>query len=111
MVTGAGVRWDVQSWIDSDPSQPTHHGAAFLAIDVAAWEPPDAFTTRVDELIRAIRAEPKAKGSQRIYVPGELEWAARREALTHGIPLPEDVRKSLRELSEDLELSSNWLAG
>jgi LDH2 family malate/lactate/ureidoglycolate dehydrogenase len=110
MVTGAGVRWDVGSWMDSEPSQPTHHGAAFLAIDVAVWEQPDAFKLRVDALIRAIRAEPKAKGSERIYVPGELEWAARREALARGIPLPDDVRASLRELSADLGLSADWLA-
>lgn len=110
VVTGAGVRWDVRSWMDSDPSQPTRHGAAFLAIDVAAWEPPDAFRMRVDNLIRAIRAEPKAKGSERICVPGEIEWAARRQALAHGIPLPDDVRNSLRELSGDLELAAEWLA-
>ena len=104
------MRWDVKSWIDSDPAQPTEHGAAFLAIDVAAMEPIDAFKTRVDAMIRAIRAEPKAKGSERIYVPGELEWAARRDALALGIPLPDDVRKSLSQLCDDLGLAGDWLA-
>ncbi|MGC8641364.1 MAG: Ldh family oxidoreductase [Isosphaeraceae bacterium] len=110
VLTGASVRWDVGSWIDSDPTRPTGHGAAFITIDVSAFDHVGAFKTRVDALIHAIRAEPKAKGSERIYVPGELEWSARRQALDHGIPLPDDVRRSLRELADDLGLAAPWLA-
>ena len=62
-------------------------------------------------MIRAIRAAPKAKGSDRIYVPGEIEWAARREALAHGVALPDDRAVEPRELAGDLGLSADWLAG
>ena len=32
------------------------------------------FSDRVDAMIRDIRETPKAKGAERIYLPGEMEW-------------------------------------
>ena len=110
VLSGAGMRWDVLSWIDSDPSLPTQHGAAFLAINVGAMMPIEAFKNRVDKMIRDVRQAPKAKGSDRIYLPGEMEWHNRREALAKGIALPADVRASLQGLAEDLGMKVDWLS-
>ena len=52
-------------------------------------------------MIRDIRKTPKAKGVERICVPGEMEWQKRREAIANGIPLPDDVRASLRGVAAD----------
>jgi len=71
--------------------------------------PLDAFKSRVDATIREIRAAPKAKGSERIYIPGEIEWATRRDSLARGIPLPDDVAASLRGLADDLRIPAEWL--
>jgi ureidoglycolate dehydrogenase (NAD+) len=110
VLTGAGMQWEILSWIDGDPSQPTRHGAAFLAVNVGAMIPIDAFKQRVDTLIRSIRQAPKAKGSDRIYVPGEMEWQKRRQALVNGIAMPEDVLESLRGLAQDLAMKVEWLS-
>lgn len=109
VLSGAGMMWDVLSWIDADPSQPTQHGAAFLAIDVGAIMPLDTFRKRVDKMIDDVHRAPKAKGAERIFVPGEIEWQKRREALAHGIALPADVLASLRGLAEDLGMKVGWL--
>jgi LDH2 family malate/lactate/ureidoglycolate dehydrogenase len=61
----------------------------------------------MDGLIREIKALPKAVGSDRIYLPGEMEWERRERALVHGIPLPDDVRASLRGLSDDLGMAAS----
>ena len=107
-LSGAAMRWDIGSWIDCDPAMPTRHGAAFLAIDVGQMMPIEAFTNRVDAMVRDIRQTPKAKGAERICVPGEMEWQKRRAALANGIPLPEDVRESLRDLAAELGITT-WL--
>jgi LDH2 family malate/lactate/ureidoglycolate dehydrogenase len=39
-----------------------------------------------------------------------MEWQRRREAQANGIPLPDDVRASLRELAQELEMKADWLA-
>ena len=110
VLTGAGMRGEIGGWIDSDPTLPTRHGAAFLAVDVDQIMPGGAFQERVDAMIRDIRQTPKAKGTERIFLPGEMEWQKRRAALAHGIALPEDVRASLHELAKEIGTTAAWLS-
>ena len=48
VLTGALVTRQVVPWIVGDPALPTGHGAAFLAINVAALMPIEDFKRRVD---------------------------------------------------------------
>jgi len=104
-LTGAAMTWGVRAWMKSDPSLPTLHGAAFLAIDVSAISPYQQFADRIDALVREIHEAPKADGTQRIYLPGEIEWEKYRIATQQGIELPEDVKMSLQEMAESLGLN------
>ena len=45
-----------------------------------------------------------AKGAERIYLPGEMEWARREQALVSGIKLPDDVVLSLLALADGIGL-------
>jgi LDH2 family malate/lactate/ureidoglycolate dehydrogenase len=56
----------------------------------------------MDEMIRNIKNSPKAKGSERIWLPGEMEWERREAALRDGIALPEIVLNSLAKLSREV---------
>jgi ureidoglycolate dehydrogenase (NAD+) len=97
-LSGAAMTWGVRSWQAEDPSMPTLHGAAFLALDAAAIEPdlPD----RVDALVDEVHAAPRAEGVPRLYVPGEMEWERLAAARTEGVTLPSDVLASLRGAAE-----------
>ena len=59
-LTGAAMTARVGSWLAGDPSAPTHHGAAFLALDVAAIGPD--LPARIESLIDEIHAAPRAAG-------------------------------------------------
>jgi len=98
---GNGVR----SWVIGEPL-PVNQSHTFIAISVAAFEPVAEFKSRMDTLIRQIRDAPKAKGSDRIWLPGEKEWEYRAKALAEGIALPQDVRASLKGLAEDCGMVS-----
>jgi LDH2 family malate/lactate/ureidoglycolate dehydrogenase len=102
VLTGAGLTRQILPWIISDPTSPTHHGAAFMAFDVGAMEPIDQFKSRIDHVIDEIRQAPKAPGAERIYLPGDFEWENRERALAEGILLPGDVVASLQGLAGDL---------
>ena len=102
VLTGALLTRQVVPWIVGDPALPTGHGAAFLAVDVAALMPIAVFKQRVDGLAREIREAPKARGVERIYLPGEMEWERRETALREGIVLPADVVASVAALAEEL---------
>jgi ureidoglycolate dehydrogenase (NAD+) len=100
VLTGAGVTTEVKSW-GLKAGEPTGTGHAFIAINVAAMMPIAQFKERMDTMIRGIRESPKAKGSNRIYLPGEMEWERREQALKNGIQLPEDVVANLQKLAEE----------
>jgi ureidoglycolate dehydrogenase (NAD+) len=102
VLTGALLTRQILPWIVSDPSLPTGHGAAFLAINVAALMPVADFKRRVAGLTKEIHEAPRAAGAERIYLPGEMEWDRREKALREGIVLPPDVVASVAGLSEDI---------
>jgi LDH2 family malate/lactate/ureidoglycolate dehydrogenase len=110
VLTGAGMLHQVKSWV-LDLPDPTNEGHAFIAIDVGSIMPIQAFKERLDWVIREIKGAPKAKGSERIYLPGEMEWERRSRALTEGMYLPGDVIASLAGLAEDVGLEFKGLWG
>jgi len=109
LVTGAAMTQQVGSWIFGDLSQPTRHGAAFIAIDVSVIAPAGEFTRRVHELIDEIHAAPTAGGVDRVLLPGEREWSNLRQARAHGLELPRDVTEKLIEAAQETGLTPAWL--
>lgn len=109
LLTGASITWQVGSWSWGDASQPTDHGAAFLAIDIATMMAPDQFESRIAHLVDEIHHAPTADGVDRILLPGEREFNHRRKALAEGIELPSDVVGKLVSLAGELNLHADWL--
>ena len=102
-LTGADMLDDVKLWLAKHPG-PLNQGHAFLVIDPGKMMPIELFKSRIDRLIREIKDAPKAKGCNRIYLPGEMEWENRSRALVDGMQLPEHVVDRLVGLSEDIGL-------
>lgn len=111
ILSGASVTWQVGSWMWDDGTQPTHHGAAFLAIDVNAIMPAAEFAQRMEALVDEIHAAPRADGVERLFVPGEMEWERHARAMREGIALPEDVVINLRKAAEMTGLDFDAVAG
>jgi ureidoglycolate dehydrogenase (NAD+) len=108
LLPGAGVLDEVKSWILS-PTEEGSLGQAFIVINPGIILPIRNFKDRVDTMIRMVRGSPKAKNSQRIYLPGEIEWEHREDALKNGIPLPARVLASLYGAAGDLGLDTALL--
>jgi ureidoglycolate dehydrogenase (NAD+) len=100
-LTGADTLSGVKLWLEDHPG-PLNQGHCFIAMDVNALMPIQRFKERVDSICREIQEAPKAKGSARIYLPGEIEWEKRERALAEGMRLPEHVVDRLIGLSEDV---------
>jgi len=107
-LTGAGMLGEVKSWI-LQSKDVSHLGQAFIVINVGAIIPIEHFRQRVDQIVRELRQSPKAKGSERVYVPGEIEWGKREDALKNGIPLPDQILASLHGLGKQLGLDMQLL--
>jgi LDH2 family malate/lactate/ureidoglycolate dehydrogenase len=96
LLSGAKYGREVKTF--HQPDGPTGVGVTALAIDVARFMPLDAFRALVREHSGTIRGSRKARGSERIYLPGEIE--AEREGLSveRGIEVDEPVCQSLDKM-------------
>ncbi len=101
ILTGASFLTGVRGWIN-ESGIAADQGHAFIAIDVNAIMPIQTFKARMDAMIREIKAAPKAPNTERIYLPGEMEWERREQALRDGMQLPDYVLRNLLGLAEDV---------
>jgi len=84
--------------------EPQGVGHLFVALHVAAFDSLEAFTRRVDETVRRIRALPPAEGASRAFLPGEPEQLRAREHEARGIPLPSDAVAEIARAGRLLDL-------
>ena len=103
-LSGAAMMSGVQSWV-ADTDEPSNQGHAFVAIDVGAMMPLEEFHARMDVMCKEIKGASPARGGT-IFLPGEIEWNQREQALAEGIAMPEDVLISLRGLAEESGLDA-----
>lgn len=92
---------EIGSWV-IDLKKPNAVCHTFIAIDAAQFLQQDDLAGRTETMATQLRSLPKAKGAQRIYTPGEIEWERYAKAEQEGLSLPEDLEQSLRGLSEDV---------
>lgn len=108
LLSGGEVTNGVPSWcFELEKKNRASH--AFIAINIGAMQPEEAFIGRTEAYIDYIKASPKAKGSSSIYYPGEIEWNRKRNAEIEGITLPDDVVGSLELLAKSTGLSLDWI--
>jgi LDH2 family malate/lactate/ureidoglycolate dehydrogenase len=84
------------------PSQVAHTCAA-LRID--SFLPLEEFGARVDAMIDLMHSSRPASGTDRIYVPGEIEAETERRRQTEGIPLSEALLDELQRLGAELRVT------
>ena len=97
LLSGAAVTHGVGNWMWDDGKPPTHHGAAFIAVDTDAVMPAGKFKHRIEAMVDEIHASPRVEGVDRIYVPGEKEWDHYDRVMKEGLQLPPDVVTSLQD--------------
>jgi LDH2 family malate/lactate/ureidoglycolate dehydrogenase len=76
-------------------------GHIFGAFDISKFVEVDQFKNRVDFLSRSLKDSPKAPNTERIYLPGEIEYELKKERLVNGIPLPDGTIELLKSFSRD----------
>jgi len=100
VLSGGGIMGDVPSWLfDMEKENNVSH--TFIVIDVSKFVDVSLFTKRMEGVVDHLHNSPKAKGTERIYYPGEMEWDRYAAAADQGLTLPKDVEESLKGLSEE----------
>jgi L-2-hydroxycarboxylate dehydrogenase (NAD+) len=100
-LNGAAMGSEVVDFNHDDTSI-TNTGQAVMAIDLSAFGDVAQFKSRVDALIRELRASERMPDVERIWVPGEQSHEKRLRNLRDGIPLPAVLVAHLDTFAHDL---------
>lgn len=89
---------------NADDSSVTNTGHAIVALKVSHFCPVESFKRQVDASIREIRNSERMEGVDRIWLPGEKEYACSLERQAKGIPINSGLRRNLNDLAISLGL-------
>lgn len=107
VLSGGGVMKDVPSWLfNMESKNDVSH--TFIAIDISKFMDINLYCQRVENVIDTLHTTPLAKGTDRIYYPGEIEWERYERTLKEGLLLPKDVEESLNSLHEESGVDICW---
>lgn len=105
VMTGAGILSEITSW-NLDLSAPNNAGHAFIAIDVSKMMDINLFYSRINHMVNEIKNSPKAKGAEKIFLPGEMEWDRRDAVFKAGeIEITDAMAQSYMTLSKEMGIA------
>ena len=103
MLSGAAFGRDIKSF--HELMGPTEVGALTLAINVERFMPLGQFRGLMKGYLDSIRGSRKAKGTARIYLPGEIEAEKEKASRERGIELTAASIEMVNQLLEKLKSS------
>lgn len=101
MLSGAAFGTEVTDMYE-DLEHPQNIGHLFGVLPIACFEEIETYQRRMDKAIHEIRSVARAKGVERIYLPGEREELLAEEYRRRGIPVKKAVWSELMEVGEKL---------
>jgi L-2-hydroxycarboxylate dehydrogenase (NAD+) len=104
-LNGAAMGSEVVDF-NHDDTTVTNTGQAIVAIDPDAFGELDAFKSRMDQLVREMRASERMPGVDRIRLPGEQSHERRLASLRDGLALPPALLAQLDQLARELGIPS-----
>lgn len=87
------------------PLGPTGVGTMVVAIDIERFMDMSTFSRLVKDHADAIRSSKKAEGTERVFLPGEIELEAERRGIREGVEVDEPTIKELNTLLEKYEIA------
>lgn len=107
VLSGGGIMAEVPSWLFS-MEEKNNVSHMFIAIDISKFMDVEVFNSRMEGVVDYLHSRPKAKGVEKIYYPGEMEWDRYMAAVANGIVLPADVVESLMGLEKESGIPIKW---
>jgi LDH2 family malate/lactate/ureidoglycolate dehydrogenase len=86
---------------NADDSTVTETGHVIIALDVARFLDPKAFTAEVTRHLDDLRSSARLPGVERIRLPGEMRAARRKERVAQGVPIPPALMAQLDRLAAE----------
>jgi LDH2 family malate/lactate/ureidoglycolate dehydrogenase len=109
VLSGGGFSTGVKA-LYRDLHQPAQVAHTCGALRIDTFLANDEFCRRIDELIDLMHACPPALGTERIFVPGEIEHETEQRRRAEGIPINQALQAELAALAAELGVPSPFQA-
>ncbi len=100
VLAGSAFGADVRDW-NLDFEAPANVGHFFLVMKVESFMPLAEFEERMESAIAQLKALKPAEGFDEVLYPGERSGRLEKERRVSGVPVEEDVVKTLRDLAAE----------
>lgn len=97
---GMSMAGDIVSWVFS-LTEPNNVSQTAIVIDAEQFLGEGVLEERMQLMADKLHQTSLAVGVDRVYIPGEMEWARYDKAIADGLALPAEVLESLTALSEE----------
>ena len=67
-----------------------------LALDIAAFRPPEEFIQASERLLQKLKDTPAAEGFEEVMIPGEPESRMEKNRSVEGIPIPDEIWEAIQ---------------
>lgn len=105
MLSGSKFSREVKTF--HQPLGPTGVGVMALALDVSRFMPVDQFRELVGTHVQSIRQSKKSSSTERIYLPGEIEFEKEVSAASAGVEIDPEVYQQLMRLQDELGIADD----
>ncbi len=99
LLSGGKLSPEIRSWINQT-EKPMEASFMIIVINIANFQNPKAFKTRIKEWLDLINGLPLRDGFDRIYYPGEIEGEKYNERKKNGIPIEKRTEKMFKQLAD-----------
>jgi LDH2 family malate/lactate/ureidoglycolate dehydrogenase len=99
---GAGYANTLYPKAPDGSSLPANVGHFFGALRIDAFRPLADFEATMDDILRRLKASPKAEGQERIYIHGEKEFEIEEERRVNGVLLHSKVVADIRGIADEV---------
>ncbi len=89
-----------------DPVNRSGAGHFMVALNVAAFQPLNAFHARMDEYLTSLKDVPLAEGHDQVFYPGEMEKLADTDNRSKGLLLPIDTLSDVARVANEAGVGS-----
>ena len=100
LISGSGYGTETGNMVDGP--FPGRDSQFFVAINVAALQDIDDVRGRSDKILSQIKQSGRAAGTDRLFVPGEIEASLEAQFQDEGIPLNDETLNDLLKIAQSV---------
>jgi LDH2 family malate/lactate/ureidoglycolate dehydrogenase len=106
VMAGGAIPWDMRPFKGNGKNDGTTH--TMIAVDVRRMVPEEEYEETMMQLVTQLKSAERVEGVDDVRIPGEYEWQSTMKLRAEGIPLDDEVVRSLNNVAQEIGTEVPW---